>query len=162
MTAVWGAEHGWVYLRAAIDCCTREIVAWHLETRCRARKAIALVEAAVAARGIAPGTLTLGTDNGSAFTARAFKLMLSGRGLSHRRGGYRDPESQAFIESWFGKLKERLVWRTEFKTLEQARAELAGYVEHYHHRPHSGLNYRTPAEVAATWEDGQTHLTPAA
>jgi transposase InsO family protein len=33
MTSVWVAEHGWVYLMAAIDCCTREIVAWHLETR---------------------------------------------------------------------------------------------------------------------------------
>ena len=38
MTSVWVAEHGWVYLMAAIDCCTREIVAWHLETRCRATR----------------------------------------------------------------------------------------------------------------------------
>jgi putative transposase len=162
MTSVWVAEHGWVYLMAAIDCCTREIVGWHLETRCRARESIALIERAVAARGITPKTLTLGTDNGSAFTARAFKLVLSGFGVTHRRGGYRDPESQAFIESWFGKLKERLVWRTEFETLEQARREIAGYIDDYHHRPHSGLNYRTPAEVAATWEDGQTRLKHAA
>jgi hypothetical protein len=33
----------------------------------------------------------------------------------HRRGGYRDPESQAFIESWFGKLKQRLAWRSELE-----------------------------------------------
>src|SRR5215208_6482999 len=46
MTSVWVAEHGWVYLMAAIDCCTREIVAWHLETRCRAREAIVLIERA--------------------------------------------------------------------------------------------------------------------
>jgi putative transposase len=25
MTSVWVAEHGWCYLNAAIDCCTREI-----------------------------------------------------------------------------------------------------------------------------------------
>ena len=25
LTSVWVAEHGWVYLMAAIDCCTREI-----------------------------------------------------------------------------------------------------------------------------------------
>ncbi len=62
MTSVWVAEHGWCYLMAAIDCCTREIVGWHLELRCRAKEAIALVEHAVAARGVAPGTLTLGTD----------------------------------------------------------------------------------------------------
>ena len=99
MTSVWVAEHGWVYLMAAIDCCTREIVAWHLETRCRAKEAIALIERAAAERAVAPGTLTLGTDNGSAFTARAFKAILAGLGIAHRRGGYRDPESQAFIES---------------------------------------------------------------
>src|SRR5215203_2930641 len=119
MTSVWVAEHGWVYLMAAIDCCTREITAWHLETRCRAREAITLIERAAAERGIAPGMLTLGTDNGSAFTARAFKAVLSGLGIAHRRGGYRDPESQAFIESWFGKLKERCVWRAEYETLER-------------------------------------------
>ena len=163
MTSVWVAEHGWVYLMAAIDCCTREIVAWHLETRCRAKEAIGLIERAAAERGIPPGTLTLGTDNGSAFTARAFKAVLVALGIAHRRGGYRDPESQAFIESWFGKLKERCVWREEFETLDHAREVIGGYVEHYHHRPHSRLDYRTPREVAATWNDGgQTHLIPAA
>ncbi|MCA1679844.1 MAG: IS3 family transposase [Actinobacteria bacterium] len=163
MTSVWVAEHGWVYLMAAIDCCTREIVAWHLETRCRAREAIALIERAAIERGIPPGTLTLGTDNGSAFTARAFKAVLAGLGIAHRRGGYRDPESQAFIESWFGKLKERCIWREEFETLDQAREAIATYVTHYHHRPHSRLDYNTPLEVAATWNDGGlTHLIPAA
>jgi putative transposase len=162
MTSVWVAEHGWVYLMAAIDCCTREIVAWHLEVRCRAREAIALIEQAAADRAIAPGTLTLGTDNGSAFTARAFKTVLSALGIAHRRGGYRDPESQAFIESWFGKLKERCVWREEFETLDHARAVIGAYIDGYHHRPHSGLAYRTPREVAATWKDHDDQLTPAA
>jgi putative transposase len=163
MTSVWVAEHGWVYLMAAIDCCTREIVAWHLQTRCRAREAIALIEHAATDRGIAPGTLTLGTDNGSAFTARAFKAVLTRLGIAHRRGGYRDPESQAFIESWFGKLKQRCIWRHEFETLDEAREVIGAYVIHYHHRPHSRLDYRTPLEVAATWNDGGLpHLIPAA
>ena len=30
MTSVWVAEHGWVYLNAIIDRCTREIVGWEL------------------------------------------------------------------------------------------------------------------------------------
>ena len=162
MTSVWVAEHGWVYLMAAIDC-TREIVAWHLQTRCQAKEAIALIERAATERGIAPGTLTLGTDNGSAFTARAFKAVLVALGIAHRRGGYRDPESQAFIESWFGKLKQRCVWRHEFETLDQAREVIGAYVTHYHRRPHIRLDYRTPLEVAATWNDGELpHLTPAA
>ena len=107
--------------------------------------------------------MTLGTDNGTAFTSRAFRARLGELGITHRRGGYRDPESQAFIESWFGKLKERCVWRHEFETLDQAREVIGAYVTHYHHRPHSRLDYRTPLEVAATWNDGGLpHLIPAA
>jgi putative transposase len=155
MTSVWVAEQGWTYLNAAIDCCTGEIVGWSLELRCRTDEAIELVDAAVAARGIEPDTLTLGTDNGSAFTSRRFRERLTEHRVTHRRGGYRDPESQAFIESWFGKLKERLIWRSEFETLDQAGKEIADYIDRYHQRPHSGLGYRTPNEVRRTWEDGQ-------
>jgi putative transposase len=38
MTSVWVAEHGWCYLMAATVCCTREIVGWPLELRCRAKE----------------------------------------------------------------------------------------------------------------------------
>jgi putative transposase len=155
MTSVWVAEHGWCYLNAIIGCCTREIVAWQLELRCRADEAIAVVERAAALHGIVPGELTLGSDNGSAFTARRFKACLAELGIRHRRGGYRDPESQAFIESWFGKLKEREVWLNEYETLDDARRGISAYVDRYHQRPHSGLNYRTPDEVRRTWEDQQ-------
>ena len=162
MTSVWVAEHGWCYLNAAIDCCTREITGWALDVRCRAPEAVAVIETAAAERGIGPGRLTLGTDNGSAFTSRAFRARLTELGITHRRGGYRDPESQAFIESWFSKLKERCVWREEFETLDHARAVIGAYIDGYHHRPHSGLAYRTPREVAATWKDHDDQLTPAA
>jgi len=153
MTSIWVAEHGWVYLNAIIDCCTREIVGWELSLRCRAVEASQVIEAAVLSRAIRHGTLTLGTDNGSAFCARATRLVMSGLGVAHRRGGYRDPESQAFIESWFAKLKERCVWRHEFETLDQAREVIGAYIDHYHDRPHSGLAYRTPTEVRQTWDD---------
>jgi putative transposase len=162
MTAVWVAEHGWCYLNAIIDCCTREIVGWGLEVRCRAVEAIAVVERAACEQAIPPGTLTLGTDNGSAFTARKFRAVLSGLGIRHRRGGYRDPESQAFIESWFSKLKERCVWRHEFETLDQAREVIAAHIDRYHDRPHQGLGYRTPREVRQTWDDAQEPLQKAA
>jgi putative transposase len=168
MTSVWVAEQGWCYLNATIDCCTREIVAWSLDLRCRAEEAIGVFEEAIARSGFVPdelsvaevdeggeGRLTLGTDNGSAFTSRAFRACLAEQGVRHRRGGYRDPESQAFIESWFSKLKEREVWLNEYETLDDARRALDAYVERYHRRPHSGLDYKTPLEVRQTWEDLQ-------
>ena len=57
MSSVWVAEHGWTYLMAIIDCCTREIVGWHLELRCRADEAITVVERAAAKCGIEPDEL---------------------------------------------------------------------------------------------------------
>jgi putative transposase len=125
MTSIWVAEHGWVYINAIIDCCTRELVGWGLELRCRAVEAIAVIERAVREQAIPPGTLTLGTDNGSAFTVRKTRQVFSGLGVGHRRGGYCDPELQAFIESWFRYLKQRCVWRNDFETLDQAREVIA-------------------------------------
>jgi transposase InsO family protein len=88
-----------------------------------------------------------------------FRKHLSARGVTHRRGGYRDPESQAFIESWFGQFKKRCAWRAEWETIEHARTEIADYIHRYHHRPHSGIGYRTPTEVAATWRpDPETQM----
>ena len=162
MTSVWVAEHGWTYLMAIIDCCTREIVAWQLELRCRADEAIA--------SSTAPPPSTDRAGRAHARLRQRLRLHrppLQGRGspnsaIRHRRGGYRDPESQAFIESWFGKLKEREVWLNEYETLDDARRGIAGYVDRYHHRPHSGLGYRTPDEVAGPGRMRQTRLTQAA
>jgi transposase InsO family protein len=65
-----------------------------------------------------------------------------------RRGGYCDPESQAFIESWFSKLKQRCIWREEFETLDEARNSIGADVDRYHHRPHPRLNYNPPRSLA--------------
>lgn len=124
MTKVWTAAHGWVYLHVIVDCCTREIVGWAVDVRTRSNEAIACVEGALLARNVPPRRLVLGTDNGSQFTARDFRKHLSVRGVTHRRGGYREPESQAFIESWFGQFKKRCAWRSEWETIEHARTEI--------------------------------------
>lgn len=49
----------------------------------------------------------------------------------------------------------REVGLNEYETLDDARAGVGGYVDRYHRRPHSGLDYRTPHEVRRTWEDLQ-------
>ena len=156
MTSIWVAEHGWTYLNAIIDCCTREIVGWELSLRCRADEAIAVVDQAAKAYDIQPGELTLGSDNGSAFTARRFRERLAKLEIRHRRGGYRDPESQAFIESWFGKLKEREVWLNEYETLDQARARDRRLRRALPPPPPQRAELPDTPEVARTWEDHRT------
>ena len=107
LTSVWVAEHDSTYLMAIIDCCTREIVAWQLELRCRADEAIAVVERAAAIHGIGPGELTLGSDNGSAFTARRFRGRL-------RMGRSTEKETrlseQRKYRTWTAKQKIETCW----------------------------------------------------
>ena len=76
--------------------------------RGRTVEALACVDTAMIRRSVARDRLTIGTDNGTQFTSRPFRSRLVEHGIVHRRGGYRDPESQAFIESWFGRFKKRV------------------------------------------------------
>src|SRR4051794_10572261 len=46
MTSVWTAEHGWSYLNASIDCCTREITAGALTCAAATRRPPAFFEQA--------------------------------------------------------------------------------------------------------------------
>jgi putative transposase len=110
---------------------------WSLELRCRTDEAITLVDHANTAHGMAD-TLTLGTT-----TARPSPAAASRRPSPNSASA----TPAAFIESWFGKLKQRLVRCTEFETLDDARSAIGGYIDGYHQRPHSGLRYRTPAQV---------------
>lgn len=49
------------------------------------------------ARAVSPGELTLGTDLIGSSLLGTSASILPARGVTHRRGRYRDPESQAFI-----------------------------------------------------------------
>jgi putative transposase len=76
----------------------------------------------------------------------------------HLRLGSGPPSANALTPY----LKERCIWRHEFETLDQAREVVAAYIDSYHHRPDSGLDYRTPKEARETWDDAQDGLQRAA
>jgi putative transposase len=162
MTKVWTAQHGWVYLHAIIDCCTREWSAgrWSCAAATTRRSPASRPPPWTAACGLAssPWARTTAASSPPATSA----VTCRPAGSPTPRGGYRDPESQAFIESWFGQFKKCLAWRSEWESLDQARKEIDNHIEAYHRRPHSGLAYRTPVEVATTWRrDPDMLQTPA-
>lgn len=101
---------------------------------------------AVAEQRIPPSGLTLESNNDSAVCTSATKLVLSGPGIAHRRGGYRDPGSRAFTEPQLRYPKERCMWHNQFETLDRARAVIGAYIDHYHDWPDRRLAHRTPAK----------------
>ena len=152
LTKIWaGPAVGWAYLVSVIDCHTREIVGWDLSARCRTQDALAAVERAVLERlptGSRGAGLTLTTDNGSQFTSTRFLETLSALGLTHRRTAYHHPEGNSYIERFHRSLKEEEVWVSEYRSLEEARASIEGYLWEYNHdRPHRALGDRTPREA---------------
>jgi putative transposase len=92
--------------------------------------------------------LTLTTDNGTQFTSSRFLEPLGRLGFTHRRTAYRHPEGNSYIERFHRSLKEEEVWTAEYRSLEEARASIARWIEEYnHHRPHRGIKNRTPHEA---------------
>ena len=152
MTKIWaGPAVGWAYLVSVIDCCTREIVGWDLSNRCRTEDALTAVEQAVLHRlpaGSREADLTLTTDNGTQFTSTRFLETLARLGITHRRTAYHHPEGNSYIERFHRSLKEEEVWTAEYRTLDEARASIARWIEEYNHdRPHRGVGNRTPHEA---------------
>src|ERR1700728_2289335 len=152
MTKIWaGPAVGWAYLVCVIDCCTREIVGWNLSHRCRTADALAAVEQAVLDRlpeGSRATNVTLTTDNGTQFTSSRFLETLGRLGITHRRTAYHHPAGNSYIERFHRSLKEEEVWTAEYRSLEEARASIARWIEEYNHdRPHRGVGNRTPHEA---------------
>ena len=60
------------------------------------------------------------------------------------------PMQNGYVESFNGKMRDELLNETLFFSLDQARKAIAAWVEDYNtSRPHSALNYQTPAAFAA-------------
>lgn len=152
MTKVWaGPSLGWAYLVSVIDCCTREIVGWHLSQRCRTEDALVALEQAVLQRlpqGSREAHLTLTTDNGTQFTSSRFLETLARLGVTHRRTAYHHPEGNSYIERFHRSLKEEEVWAAEYRSLEEGRDSIVRWITEYNHdRPHGGVENPTPHEA---------------
>lgn len=109
----------------------------------------AALEPVVHYRG-APQAITV--DNGSEFASRALDVW------AYQRGAHLDfihpgkPVENGVIESFNGRLRDECLNVECFFSLQDAREKLECRREDYR-RPHSALADRTPAEVAAWWNN---------
>ncbi|MGI8541364.1 MAG: integrase core domain-containing protein, partial [Rubrobacteraceae bacterium] len=89
------------------------------------------------------------SDNGPEFIAGAIKRWLE---ISGVRTLYIEPGSpweNAYSETFISRFSDELLKREVFADLLEAKVLVEDYRGHYnHHRPHSALDYRTPAEFA--------------
>ena len=93
------------------------------------------------------------SDNGPEFTARAVRKWLGRMGVKTLFIEPGSPWENGCIESFNGKMRDELLDREIFTTLEEARVLINQWRREYNHvRPHSSLGYHPPAPEARMLE----------
>jgi len=89
------------------------------------------------------------SDNGPEFTAKAVREWLNRLGVKTLFTERGSPWENGYIESFNGKLRDELLDREIFTTLEEAKALINQWRREYNQvRPHSALRYQPPAPEA--------------
>jgi putative transposase len=146
------ADGRWIRVLTVVDQFTRECLLLFADTALSGEKVAVALDAVVGRRG-APQSITV--DNGTEFASKAMDLWAYQNNvhLDFIRPGR--PVENGYIESFNGRLRDECLNVEVFFTLADARRKLALWHHDYnHHRPHSALADRTPAEFAAISSGG--------
>ena len=129
-----------------MDDHTRECLEIRVEGRLRSRDVIETLDELMSERGAPRYTRS---DNGPEFIARELTDWLKDKGVRPMFIEPGSPWENGFIESFNGKLRDECLEEEIFWTRHEAQVIVDWYRQVYnHHRPHSSLQYQTPAEVA--------------
>jgi transposase InsO family protein len=129
-----------------IDEYTRECLAILVARKIKAQEVIDLLFQLFIFRGI-PAHIR--SDNGPEFTAKGVRSWLNRSGVKTLFIEPGSPWENGYIESFNGKLRDELLDREIFTTLEEARVLIEQWRREYNQvRPHSAKNNRPPAPEA--------------
>lgn len=132
-----------------IDEYTRECLALEVRRNMTADQIYAVLADASMRRGGPPHRVR--SDNGPEFAAEIVQSWLAATGSGTLYVAPASPWQNGFAESFHSKLRDEFLNREEFENEVQAQALGDLWKEEYNtERPHSSLNYKTPAEFAST------------
>lgn len=127
-----------------VDVFTRECLAIEVAPSLPAQRVVRVLERLRGERGT-PQRITV--DNGPEFISRAVDAWAYQHHITMDFIQPGKPMQNGFIESFNGKFRDECLDRHWFSSLDDAIAVIATYRRHYNtERPHSSLDYRTPAE----------------
>ena len=129
-----------------IDEYTRECLAILVARKIKNQDVIDLLFDLFILRGIPQ---YIRSDNGPEFTARTVRRWLARLSVGTLFIEPGSPWENGYIESFNGKLRDELLSREIFMTLQEAKVLLAQWRREYNQlHPHSSLGYRPPAPEA--------------
>jgi putative transposase len=142
-----------VYLAALLDAYSRRCVGWALSRWIDTDLTLAALTMALATRRPAPG-LIHHSDQGVQYANGSYVERLEGIGARISMAARGNPYENAQAESFFKTLKHEEVYLKEYRTFEEAGANLERFIDDVYNtkRLHSSLGYRPPVEFEAAWE----------
>jgi transposase InsO family protein len=137
---------GWAYLAVLLDAWSRRVVGWALGPELTTALPLAALQRALATRR-PPRGLVHHSDRGSQYASAAYQAVLQHRGFQGSMSRSGDCWDNAVVESFFHTLKVERVHDRRYVTWEEARADVADYIERFYNRQrrHSTLGYLSPA-----------------
>lgn len=138
---------GWLYLAVLIDLYSRKVIGWSMSERNNIELVLSALTMALERRS--PQNKVLHhTDRGNIYGSGEYRNELTNAGLVPSMSKTGDCYDNAVAESFFGRLKNELIYGMWFQSREHARAEIFKFIEIFYNRQriHQTLNYRTPDE----------------
>jgi putative transposase len=133
---------------SVVDEYTRECVGLEVARSMSAKRVSELLALMIRERG-AP--VHIRSDNGPEFIAQQIRRWLSAAKVETLYVEPGSPWENGYAESFHSRLRDELLDREVFSSPLEARVVSAAWRADYDHkRPHSSLNYQTPAEFART------------
>jgi transposase InsO family protein len=130
-----------------IDEHTRECLALKVERGLTSEDVINTLAELFHRRGV---PRCIRSDNGPEFISKAIRAWLERLGIEVLYIAPGSPWENGYVESFHSKFRDEFLDRELFENLKSTQAQTANWRDDYnHHRPHSSLNYQTPAEFAA-------------
>jgi len=140
-------DEGKLYLDSVLDAGSRRVLGFALGEHHDAALAYGALAMAVAVRGGQVPGVILHTDQGSEYTAAAFRAACQRLSVCQSMGRPGSALDNAVIESWHSTLEWELRRIEHFATKAAARAGVAAWIEDYnHHRRHSSLGRVSPVD----------------
>lgn len=139
-----------------MDQCSRECLTIAADTSMPALRVVRELDALVRRRG-KPNVIV--SDNGTELTSRAMLIWAAEQNIDWHYITPGRPQQNGYTESLNGKLRDECLNEHWFSDLGEARAILKHWQHDYNTvRPHSALNYLTPAEFVAAQGAGVVRL----
>lgn len=143
------------YLYLFVDLFSRKVVGWQVFDSESAQQAAELLQDICLRRGIAPGQITLHSDNGSPMKGETMLATMQRLGVAHSRSRPSVSNDNPYSESLFKTLKYRAQFPlTAFADLLCARRWVTSWVRWYNeeHR-HSAIGFVTPNQRHAQLDE---------